>query len=101
VAGAEVFVFWFVIVVDEPSALIVLFSVESVVELLPPFVVVSVWVRVVVLDLGGVLFPPHAASVAAARNVRVVKTRIELAMRDQPVQEPAHVVASPRGPSGP
>ena len=48
--------------VDEPSGCLVVFSLTSELVLLPVSVVVVVCVRVVVVDLGGVLFPQAAAN---------------------------------------
>jgi hypothetical protein len=64
VGGADVFVVSVRFTSDEPSACFVVFSVVSEVVLLPVSVVVLVWVRVVVVDFGGVLLPQAVASTA-------------------------------------
>jgi hypothetical protein len=62
--------------VDEPSVCFVVFSVVSLVVLLPVSVVVADCVRVVVVDFGGVV-PPQAV---ASKNVDVAMSRKRFVM---------------------
>ncbi len=75
-AGTDVVVVSLFFVVVEPSGLVVVLSVVSVLVLLPSAFVVEVWVRVVVVDAGGV--PAQPNNIADMTKPKIGIKRVEL-----------------------
>jgi hypothetical protein len=88
--GAAVFVVSVRWTVDDPSTCFVVVSFVSELVLFPVSVVVDDWVRVVVVDCGGVVPPQPAAD--TMRKADVMKKREELVICRRAVQAQAHIV---------